>query len=529
VRCLIVGGVGILPACVGTISEPGGSGSGGPVDDDATPARVRRLTRSEYAATVNSLVPGSAAAPIDFPEDAIFNGYNNKADHLRVTSVLAQNLWVGAPALAQEAATAILAAPLCMPGPGTDEGCAQLILRDFAKRAYRREADNYEISELLEVYKVGRGTDDYKAGLAAALTVVYQSAAFVYHAELGDTDAPPGMLQMTQDEIAEQLSYLLTGGPADAELAAANLRSSDVRQQQAQRLLAVPENRATLGDFAAQWTETAGLANLTRDVTVYPEWPALRAKMLDESKAFFGAAVLEDNAKLADLLSANWTIADPELAAFYGATSDSGRVTMPAGQRSGLLTQASVLAVHAQAVDPSPIKRGHFVRVRLMCQTVPPPPPKLVITPPPPDPTRTGRERFAGHSSNATCAVCHTLMDPIGFGLENFDAIGRYRDTDNGKTIDASGEINGDTDIDGPFNGPVELAQKLGQSPTAHACFAQNWLEYSMARTFDNGLTSVAQRTAADFLSGKGSVRDLIVGLIGTEAFVARAKPEPEP
>jgi len=239
--------------------------------------------------------------------------------------------------------------------------------------------------------------------------------------------------------------------------------------------------------------------------------------------------VVEDNAKLADLLTANWTVADPALVAFYGASADaSGRVALPAG-RAGLLTQGSVLAVHAQAVDPSPIKRGHFVRVRLMCQTVPPPPPKLIITPPAPDPTRTGRERFAGHSSNATCAICHSLMDPIGYGLENFDAIGKYRDTDNGKPVDATGQINGDTDIDGPFNGPIELGQRLGQSPTAHDCFVQNWLEYALAKSLDGGLKGSTKRVAADFLAGKGSVKDLMVNLISADDFVTRIKPEPDP
>jgi hypothetical protein len=157
-----------------------------------------------------------------------------------------------------------------------------------------------------------------------------------------------------------------------------------------------------------------------------------------------------------------------------------------------------------------------------MCMTIPPPPPTLNITVPPPDPTRTTREVFASHSSNPACVGCHSKLDPLGFGFENFDNIGKYRTLDNKKPVDATGSISG-SDVDGAFNGPVELVQRLGKSQQARECFTQHWYQYSFGQTFSENVSCGVRGAASDFIAGKGSVRDLVTQFVRSDMFISRS------
>jgi hypothetical protein len=301
-------------------------------------------------------------------------------------------------------------------------------------------------------------------------------------------------------ELATQLAFLLTGAPPDAELSAAAdsgaLAGPDGREAQARRLLALPGARNVLDTFATQWFGLAEIGKLEKDATAFPNWPGERPRILSDAQAFFTQRVLDQNASLADLLN------------------------------GGLLTQQAFLARHAQSLDDSPVQRGHFVRVRVLCQDIPAPPPTLQVTLPPPDPTLTTRQRITAHTASDTCQGCHSLMNPIGYAFEGFDAMGQPRTTDNGQPVDTTGELT-QTDVDGPFNGPVELAAKLAQSAAARECFARQWFQFSsgMPVATDSARAALAKEADA-FVKGSQSVRELTISLVRSDIFSTRCRVE---
>jgi hypothetical protein len=197
-------------------------------------------------------------------------------------------------------------------------------------------------------------------------------------------------------------------------------------------------------------------------------------------------------------------------------------VAFDGGQRAGVLTQGSLMTLLASANQASPILRGKFVREQVLCQSLPPPPNDIMVTPPPLDKNLSTRERFAAHSASPQCVGCHTLMDPIGFGFENFDGTGIWRDTENGKVIDASGEVRG-IQGDGHFNGARELGVRLAASEEVRDCATKQWFHYAYGRGHEGAgddctLATLEQRFAA----GGYKVRDLLVALTDTDAFLYR-------
>lgn len=507
--------------------EPGVAGVPG-APGAPLPARVRRFTPGEYQATVTAAVGTSSWPAITFPNDSRSDGYLNRADELRVTSALTQALWDGVPAVAGQVAAKLVASASCKPNGTNDDMCAMGILSSFASSAYRRAPDADDMTDLMTVFHLGRDGADFTSGIETALEVVLQSAGIMYRTELGDDAAAGATATLTSREIADELSYLATGNPPDQALLAAadagELASADAREQHLTRLFSTPAARSPLGEFAAQWLEIIDVGTSTRDPVAFPGWMDMKDREIAGTQAFFAQAVLGDGADLAALFTAAWTAGDATLAAFYGGAP--GDRVIPAHPHSGILTEASVLAAHAQNIDSSPIQRGHLVRVRLLCQTIPPPPPTLIITPPKPDATRTTRARFSDHDTNPTCQGCHKMMDPIGDGLENFDAIGAYRSTDNGKPVDASGSLT-DTDVDGDFNGPVELGNRLAQSEEARECFARQWLSYATARAVDDASWGALESIASGFVTGQASIVALMTGLVRSPAFIVRVRPSP--
>jgi len=201
---------------------------------------------------------------------------------------------------------------------------------------------------------------------------------------------------------------------------------------------------------------------------------------------------------------------------------------MDPARRSGLLTQASLLAMHAKPDQTSPVHRGKFVRERLLCQVIPDPPPNIDVSPPPYDPTLSTRERFAQHRDDSACSGCHALMDPIGFGFENYDAIGRWRDTDGIHPVDATGSFVSTHDLDGDFEGVVEMSDQLAGSEEVRACMAEQWFRFALKRV--TGTRDYCSFTAAydQFRESGWSIREFMVAIATTEAFAHRRVPETE-
>jgi hypothetical protein len=194
-------------------------------------------------------------------------------------------------------------------------------------------------------------------------------------------------------------------------------------------------------------------------------------------------------------------------------------VDLPADQRSGLLTQASLLSLTAHSDSTSPTRRGKFVLDQLLCQSPPPPPPNVDFKLPPPVPGQSARQRFAAHTTNPTCAGCHLYIDPIGFGFESYDAIGRFQATDGGQPVDASGEIKGSVDLDGPFVGAVALARKLVASNQVRRCLVKQWFSFAHGRPDEAGDAASLAQALSRFGATGADVRELMIALVKTEAF----------
>ena len=223
----------------------------------------------------------------------------------------------------------------------------------------------------------------------------------------------------------------------------------------------------------------------------------------------------------AELLTASYSYMNQRLADFYGVTGPSGdafeRVELDPDRHAGILTMAGILASLAKPNQSSPVHRGKWVRERLLCEELRPPPPNVEITPPNLDPGLTTRERFSEHRKSPFCSTCHNLMDPIGLGFEHFDGAGLWRDSENGRDIDDSGEVIG-TDADGPFRGPVDLAQKLARSEQVRDCLTLSMFRFAYGRSEapeDEGSLRVLRERFAS-----GNLRDLLAGLTQTDAFL---------
>ena len=353
------------------------------------------------------------------------------------------------------------------------------------------------------------------------------SGAFLYVTELGEGAAPQGTeVVLTPYELASALSYLLLASPPDAILLAAaqedELSTPEQLAKQARRLLADPRAKPQITRFFTEWLQI-GPSN--KDATVYPAHQALSASFLAETQTLIDDVMFAGDGTLEALLLADYTFVDPALAQFYDLPSVSGtpgeltRVSLDTTTRLGILGHASLLSVQGNQNSSSPVKRGVFVRRRLLCQELPDPPVGVNVTPPKVDPTLTTRQLFAAHGETPGCAGCHKLIDPIGNGFEHYDGQGAYRTTDNGHPVDASGEVTNTLDANGEFEGMPELARRLAQSEEVRRCFARNLFRFGSAQ---NG-----HETESTFLAEMPdplpkSIQELIVEYVQTRTFGVR-------
>jgi hypothetical protein len=296
-------------------------------------------------------------------------------------------------------------------------------------------------------------------------------------------------------------------------------------------MLADDKAKPALAAFYQQWFGLGLLETATKDKTAYPEFDdTLRAAMKEETRRFVDHVLWDDDAKLSTLFTAQYSFLNKPLAELYGVTGPRDATTfaqtpLDGAQRSGILTQASVLTAFAAPQQSSPVKRGKWVRVRMLCQDLPDPPANVPQLPAPKAGV-SNRERFAMHTSNAACSGCHHLIDGLGFGLEHYDGIGAYRDMDQGVAVDASGEVNTTRDIDGTYSGGPELASLLAKSEQVRDCAPTQWLRYALGREEEaaDSCSLVALRDA--FAKSGGDLKELMVALTQTDSFMNYRQPE---
>ncbi len=529
----------LLGGCLGSISEPGedltqgGSkggkpGSGPPIGNikEAVGAsdQLRRLTQAEYNNTVRDLLGDTTAPASAFSPDEKALGV---AIGGTVTNLLGEQFQDAAEALGTYAASNLSVLTSCDPSTAGEDTCAADIVDNWVPRAYRRDLEADERTRFMTLYSDIKAKYGFSTGVEVIVRATLQSPHFLYVVEVGD--GPVGRIPLTQFELASRMSYFLWSSMPDDSLfsAAKNGELADAAsiEAQARRMLADPRAVDTVRSFHRQWLELEHLDNLNKDKDYYPAFnDALRSAMKEETERFVEHAVLQDGS-FDSLLTANYTFVNADLADLYGVTPPSSgwaKVDLPAGKRSGLLTQASFLATHAHPNQTSPILRGKFVREAMLCQLISPPPPNIEVVVPKPQPGLSTKERFAQHSTDPACANCHKLMDPIGFGFERYDGIGQYRETEVGKSIDDSGEMV-ESDIDGPFVGPVELGQKLAGSDAAKDCMARLWFRFALKRGEDKDEYTIAQAKIR-FKDSGYDIRELMIALTTAHGFRYRAQ-----
>jgi hypothetical protein len=491
------------------------------------PSPLRRLTRDEYDATVAELANDTTKPGREFPPEARALGFFNIADAQTITSLHAESYKTGAEGVAERATANVQALLGCSESDGA---CVDGFIQRFGTRAYRRPLAADEAARLRQVYVWGQQNTTAADGVRMVIEVLLQSPDFLYRPELGAAVAAPGVLHLSSYEMATRLSYLLRGSLPDQtlldEAAADRLKTAEQVRAQAERLLGDTRARETFKSFHRQWLDLDRTSTLERDATVYSGYSdAIPDLLKRETEAFIDHVIFEDGGQLTTLLTAPYTFANATLSSFYGLTATAGdafaKIAVNPAQRKGLLTQGSLLALHAQPLQTSPVHRGKFIRESFLCQFLPPPPANLVITPPELDPSLTTRERFAQHSADESCAGCHQQMDPLGLGFEHFDAVGRWRDVENGLPIDATGNVVL-TDVDGDFDGAAALADKLAQSQQVADCMMKEWARFTLGRSETLEDSCSLERTKEKFTAANRDIKQLVLALTQTDAFLYR-------
>ncbi|MEJ7727951.1 MAG: DUF1592 domain-containing protein [Polyangiaceae bacterium] len=520
----------IAAACTGNIGDrlpgPGGVGGpgpgGGPDDKDpqaecagakldvgASP--MRRLTRVEYDNTVRDLLGDLTAPARDFAPDEKAGGFD--ANSGAAVSEAQVEQYVDA---AEQLATAAVADKLdaWLDCDAAQTGCVEPFIVSFGKRAFRQPLDGETVQSFVELYEAARAKWDGESGVRLVIQAMLSSPQFLYHLELGVSGAE-AVVPLLPHELASRLSYFLWQSMPDDDLLAAaedgKLDTPEGLEAEARRLLADDRARDGIASFSAQWLLLGALDDLTKDESVFPEWtPELADSMRAETLAFVQDVVFGDDPRLEALLSAPFSFVDARLAALYGvpepAPGKLTKVQLDPSQRAGILTQASFLAGQAHAADPSWVHRGKFVREQLLCQVLPVPPADVDMS------TLQDPDRL----ENPECAGCHTLMDPIGYGFDGYDAIGKYQGGA------AGGEIVGSTnslDVAGTFTDPVDLAHKLAGSADVRDCMAQQWVRFAARRPLGSEDDCSVTHVQEQFAASEQNLVELLVAVAKTDVF----------
>jgi len=529
------GGAGTGAGTAGT------SGTGGaPVVFAPSPGAYRRLTASAFRNSLRDLLQGPVTIGNIEPDSWSVAG---------LASVSAATVSVSAAGVEQyqtaiDAATSQAFADAtrrskllgCAPKSTTDTACFQSFVTRFGRLAWRQPLTSAQVTRYTNlIANVAATLGDVNEGMRAGMQGLLLSPNFLYRLERG---APPaaagnGFWQYTSGEVAARLSYFLTNSTPDATLLdLADSKGLDTKEAilaQADRLLGTAAGRESVGNFASELYQLQIIASRAKDPKFTEYTPALQTAMMQEIPAMFQAIVFDRNASALELLTTRNTFATKELAGLYGlpttglSSTSASAVALPAdGLRAGLLTTAGFLSLYANQEEGSPTQRGKFIRETILCQTIPLPPPDVstVLPDPPAGVIYTKRQRLSMHESQPSCAGCHRLMDPLGLPLENFDAIGKYRSTDQGQPIDASGDLDGSK-----FNGPVELGQVLAARPEVADCLVRNMYRYGTGHVDAASERPVLDALKSTFRTGGYHVRDLMRDIVASDGFRFVAPP----
>ena len=416
--------------------------------------------------------------------------------------------------------------------PATELGCARQILSTLVRRAYRRPGTDAEVERLLPFYAAGRMEGGFDRGIQKALERLLVSPQFLFRIEREPASAAPGTAYRVSDvELASRLSFFLWSSIPDDELLNVaidgKLRQPAILERQVRRMLADPRSESMVTNFAAQWLFLRDIESKRPDEILFPEWDeTLRAAFQRETELFLNS-ILRENRSVLELLTANYTFLNERLAKHYRIPNVQGsyfrRVTLPEGSlRGGLLGQGSILTVTSYAARTSPVVRGKWVLENLLASPPPPPPPNvpaLRTESAESGQALTMREAMVRHRASPVCASCHAQMDPIGFALENFDAVGKWRDSDAGVPIDTSSVLPNGTRIDGLAGLKQALLAKPEQFTSA---VTEKLLMYALGRNLQYYDVPAVRRIVRDAAANRYTFSALVSGIVTSTPFQMR-------
>jgi hypothetical protein len=555
-RSGVLGLAALAASCHGELGAPSGPTTealepiGAPMDGagEEDPLRVEplvvgRLSRLEYNNTVRDLL-GSALTPADsFPADGTAEGFDTVGSALSLSPLHVIAYERAAHELVgelfesdSEARQRIVHCDVEQGSADEAEACARAILTDFARRAWRRPVTTAEIDAVLLPFRTAAEVGATRTeGIRHSLAATLISPFFIFKVEVDDDPTSTEPRRLDAYELATRLSYTLWSTlPDDALLAAAEsgaLLTDAGLSAQIDRMLDDPRSDTLLQAFAGRWLEFEELEAHEVSAEVFPEFTPEVARAMKLEAHHFMRDFLRSERPVKELLTASFTYVDETLASYYGLPFEAAeegaftRVDTTGSARSGLLTLGALLTVTSFSARTSVVRRGEFVFSRFLCQHIPPPPPGVEGISLEGAEGLTLRQRLERHRADPACSGCHSLMDPLGFGLESFDAIGRHRTHEGTLPVDASGVLPDGT----TFDGATELSQILGDDPKFSRCVTKKFFTYAGGRLLGSSRTDDAWvehvSTLAEEADG-GSLRSVIRSVLLSEPFRSRVPSE---
>ncbi len=554
----------VLAACTGMVdgqseraaatSGSGSSGSGpssstprpepgsfaGPIVSEPAPAsRFVRLNHAQWENTVQGLL--HLAEPLGlssaFVAEPLRSTFDTNGSVLSVSPDNYRDYQIAAETLSAKLAHDDTLLGAFLPSNGDDSAKVAAFISSFGERVFRRPLTSAEVTRCQTLFDQGSSLigsgDNFADGVELVATYLLQSPFFLYRSELSSA-VTGGKVPLDGYEIASKISYALTNTlPDDAlfEAAASGaLATAEQVAAQAERLLESSAAARMVANFHDQLLVMRDFDQVSKDAARFPLFGEGASDDLKrEAQGLISEVIFAQDRGLAELLTAPYTFANSRIRGMYGLAEGGSpgafeKLALDPSERAGLLTQIGFLAANAEGTTPNIIIRGVQIAKKLLCVDLPAPPDGV---PPLPalSPDDTNRKRVQELTGNVPCSGCHAeLINPLGFGLEQLDGVGKFRTEENGQTVDASGSY----ELDGQsvsFNGAVELAQAMAGSDQAHVCYARHWVEYLYGRSVDpENAADLQLIEQGGWLSHDSeSVRKLIVNLLATDAFLTRA------
>ena len=499
----------------------------------AATAVLRRMTNSQYNNTVRDLLQNTLSPASDFPPEDFVNGFRNQYQALTVSPLLAEVYGAAAEKIAAEAFRRgdVHGLIPCKPAAGTETACRKRFIETFGRRAFRRPLEPDEVARYAAIFRAERG---FLKGAQAVIEAMLQSPGFIFWME--QTPNP----KWKPYARASYLSYSLWNTMPDNALldaaAQGGLETAADMERMARRMLDDPRAKDGLDEFVSEWLRFDRVLDASRERRLFPLFNhELAVAMTEEARHFVGDLVWNDR-NFMQVFTASYGFPNSDLAAVYKVnppSQDFDKVVFPAeSERAGLLGQALFLTLTSKPDDTAPTGRGLFVREQFLCQQVPPPPPTVDTNLPPVDESKplTNRERMAAHANNKVCASCHSLIDPIGFGLEKFDAIGMRRERQRllfysaGKKLDRQKPREVLLDLDtsarvagvanSVFSSARQLGDLLARTPQCQECIVKQMFGYVAGRPETAADRPALNRAMEEFRDSSFNFRKMVVALI---------------